>query len=284
MIDLPITDTHVHLWDVERAPYAWLTDLPLLHQTHGVDEYDEAIGEAPIETIVFVECTESFDDEQSRAEVRWVSSLAEQDDRIQGIVAHASLEKGEAARPHLEWLAQNSLVKGTRRLLQDEPDAFFDRPEFVEGVQLLEEFGFPFDVTVRSHQLPEVIDLVDQCPGVSFVLDHIGKPNIEDGHFDTWSTHVSSLAQRQNVTCKLSGVLTEADSETWTPDEVRPYLEHALDCFGVDRLMFGSDWPVVRLAAEYPTWLDLLNTTLQGYSNSQKRELFQLTAKRIYQL
>lgn len=284
MIDLPITDTHVHLWDVERTTYSWLSDLPLLHETHGVEEYDDATGDAPIETIVFVECTESFDDEESREEVRWVSSLAETDERIQGIIAHASLEKGQEARPHLDWLAQNPRVKGVRRLLQDESEAFFERKDFIEGVQLLEEYGLTFDITVRAHQLPAVIDLVDQCPGVSFVLDHLGKPNIEDGLFDTWSTHLTSLAERQNVTCKLSGVLTEADPETWTPVEIRPYLEHALDCFGVDRLMFGSDWPVVRLAADYPTWLDLLDTTLHGISRSEKRELFHSTPKRIYQL
>lgn len=284
MLEPSIVDTHVHLWDLDRLPYPWLQDLPLLHETHGLDDYDEAIGEARVKHFVFVECTESLDDETSRDEVRWVSSLAQQDDRLQGIVAHASLEEGREARDHLEWLAQRPLVKGVRRLLQDEPDRFFRRSSFVEGLQMLPAFNLSFDVTVRAPQLPDVIDLVDQCPDVRFVLDHIGKPNIREGRLDPWREHLASLAERSNVVCKLSGVLTEADLEGWTPDGVRPYLEHALECFGVDRVMFGGDWPVLRLAADYPTWLDVLEPVLQDYSEAERGEILSSNAKRMYGL
>lgn len=284
MDSIPIVDTHVHLWDLDRMTYPWLEDLPSIYETHRLVEYDAAIGDAPVEALVFVECTVSFDDEKSRQEVEWVASLAERDERIQGIVAHASLENGRAEREHLEWLARQPLVTGVRRILQSESDDFLRRPAFVEGVQMLAEFDFTFDLTVQAPQLPSVIELVDTCPNVDFVLDHLGKPNIQEEEFDNWSESLSALAERPNVVCKLSGVLTEADPEDWTTAEVRPYIDHAIEQFGVDRLMFGGDWPVLRLAADYPTWLKVLAEMLDRHSADEKRRLFQQTAKRVYQL
>jgi L-fuconolactonase len=284
MSTLPIIDTHVHLWDLDRMAYPWLEDLPSIHETYRLEEYNAAAGDAPVEALIFVECTVSFDNEKSRQEVQWVSSLAEHEERIQGIVAHASLETGHADRDHLEWLAQQPLVTGVRRILQSEPDEFLQRPSFVEGVRMLAEFDFTFDITVRAAQLPSVIDLVDKCPDVDFVLDHIGKPNIQDGEFEPWSESLSALAERPNVVCKLSGVLTEANPEDWTTAEVRPYIDHAIEQFGVDRLMFGGDWPVLLLAADYPTWLEVLTNILERHTTDQKRRLFQKTAERVYQL
>jgi len=284
MNDLLIADTHVHLWDLERVSYPWLEDLPKLNATHGLAEYDAAIGDAPVEKMVFVECTVAFDDAKSRGEVEWVASLADQDPRLQGIVAHASLERGAAVRSHLEWLTQQPLVKGVRRLLQSEEDAFFHRSPFVEGVQMLAEFGFTFDLTVRAPQLPAAIDLVDRCPQITFVLDHIGKPRIQKGKLEGWRTSLAALANRPNVACKISGVLTEADPDNWSFEDVKPYLEHALDCFGFDRVMFGGDWPVLRLAATYPAWLDVLQAALQGYTPAEKRKLFLTNAERVYRL
>jgi L-fuconolactonase len=284
MSTLPIVDSHVHLWDLDRMSYPWLEDLPSIHETHRLEEYDAAIGDAPVEALVFVECTVSFDNQMSRQEVQWVSSLAERDERIQGIVAHASLEDGRAGRDHLEWLAQQPLVTGVRRILQAESDEFLQRPRFIEGVQMLAEFDFTFDLTVQAPQLPSVLELVDACPDVTFVLDHIGKPNIEEGAFEPWSTNLAALAERPNVVCKLSGVLTEADPEDWTTQEIRPYVDHAIKQFGFDRLMFGGDWPVLRLAADYRTWLAVLTDALSRYTEEEKRRLFQDTAERVYRL
>jgi len=284
MSTVPIADSHVHLWDLDRMSYPWLEDLPSIHETHLLEEYEAAIGDAPVEKLVFVECTVSFDDEKSRQEVQWVSSLAEQDKRIQGIVGHASLENGRAEREHLEWLAQQPLVTGVRRILQSEPDDFLQRPAFVEGVQMLAEFDFTFDLTVQAPQLPSVIELVDACTDVDFVLNHLGKPNIQDGEFDPWGESLSALAERPNVVCKLSGVLTEADPENWTTKEIRPYVDHAVKQFGFDRLLFGGDWPVLRLAADYSTWLKVLSDTLSHYTEEEKRRLFQGTAERVYRL
>lgn len=284
MSEIPIVDTHVHLWEIERFSYAWLDGFPRLQETHGLEAYDAATADAEIQSMVFVECTESFDDETARREVEWVRALADKDDRLQGIVAHASLEKGKRARSQLKWLAQWPRVKGVRRILQDEAETFCLRPNFIEGVQMLSDYDFTFDLTVRAHQLENVVGLVDQCPEVDFVLDHIGKPDIRADRREPWGNHLAALAERPHVACKISGLLTEAALDDWTVDDVRPYLEHALECFGMDRVLFGSDWPVVRLAAEYATWLGVLNECLQGYSQQEKEKLFRENAHRVYNL
>ena len=284
MDDVSIVDSHVHLWEVDRLPYAWLEDLPPLNRTHGLAEYDSAVGAAPIEEIVFVECTEAFDDEVSRREVEWVTGLAEQDPRIRGIVAHASLEKGDRVREHLDWLADRPLVKGVRRLLQDEPDAFFGRADFREGLRHLARYDFSFDLTIRAPQLPAAIDLVDACPEVSFVLDHLGKPRVRAGEIEAWDDGLAALAERPNVVCKLSGVLTEADPEAWTVDDVRPYIERAYEHFGPERILFGGDWPVLRLAADLPAWLEVLDAVLGELSPAEQRALYRTTAERVYRL
>jgi L-fuconolactonase len=284
MDDRSIIDTHVHLWDVDRLSYAWLEEFPQLNRTHGLDEYDAAAGPAPIEQIVFVECTESFDDDVSRREVEWAAGLVEQDSRIQGIVAHASLEKGREARPHLDWLADRPLVTGVRRILQEEERTFFHRDDFVEGLRLLADYNFSFDLTVKAPQLPAALDLVDRCPDVTFVLDHLGKPRIREKKFNTWDEHVGALAERPNVVCKFSGLLTEADLENWTVDAVRPYIERAYEHFGPDRILFGGDWPVLRLAADLRTWLDLLDTVFGALSSAEREALYRTNAERIYGL
>ena len=279
-----LVDSHVHLWDVEHLPYAWLEDHPPLNRTHDLDAFDRATDTVPVDTFVFVECTESFDDTVSRREVEWASALAEEDPRLAGIVAHASLEKGDRVRKHLDWLAERPLVTGVRRLLQEEPVAFFAQPEFRDGVRALANYDFSFDLTVRAPQLPAAIELVDACPDVQFVLDHLGKPRIRDGAFDPWAQILAALAERPNVVCKLSGVLTEADPEAWTVDTVRPYIEEALAQFGAERVLFGGDWPVLRLAADYPTWVDVLETVLNRASTTEKMALFRGTAERVYGL
>ena len=278
-------DTHVHLWDLDRAPYVWLDKLPVLQKTHGLAEFEAATSEARVEKLVFVECTGSFDDGASQREVAWVSGLAERDTRIQGIVAHASLERGYKDRKHLTWLAQQPLVKGVRRLLQGEADPNFClQPAFLDGVRSLAEYSFTFDICVFHHQLPSVIQLVEACPDVRFVLDHLGKPPVREGKTEPWKTHITELAAYPNVACKISGLLTEADLDAWTPADVRPYIDHALKAFGFGRVLYGSDWPVLRLAADYAAWLRLVREAVQGFPREDQEKLFRLNAERVYRV
>lgn len=277
-----LIDTHVHLWDPDRLPYAWLENVPLLNQPHGPSEYREATEGADVDGMVFVECTESFDDAVSKQEVEWVQSVAEEEARLQAIVAHASLEKGAEARSHLDWLSDQPLVTGVRRILQDEAADFLTQEDFVGGVQLLGTYDYTFDLTVQSEQLDATVELVDRCPNVQFVLDHLGKPQIRDGEWTPWADTIVQLADRENVACKLSGVLTEADLDHWTYEDVAPYLEHAVMCFGRNRILFGSDWPVLRLAADYSTWLDVVHRFVEDGMVVEREGLFRKNAERIY--
>jgi L-fuconolactonase len=283
MPDFPLIDTHVHLWEPGRLNYAWLAGVPALNRPHALAEFRRDCGGVAVVKWVFVQC--ECVPAQSQAEAEWVSGLAQRDPRLGGIVAQAPLEIGAAVAPALARLAALPLVKGVRRLLQAEADdAFCLRPDFVRGVQLLPQFGLSFDLCIFHRQLANVIQLVRRCPEVSFVLDHIGKPDIKAGRLDPWRTELRELAALPNVTCKLSGLVTEADWAAWTPADLQPYLDHVLACFGADRVMFGGDWPVSTQATDYPRWVATLDAALGGCSRDERHRIYVRNAERVYRV
>ena len=279
----PLVDSHVHLWDPARLRYPWLAGLPRLNRLHGPAEFRTACGPVSAGKLVFVEC--GCDRAQSYAEAEWITGLAAAEPRLRGIVAHVSLEKGDAAEADLARLASLPMVKGVRRLLQEEKDdAFCLRPDFVRGVRRLARFGFTFDVCIYHRQLAGVIALARQCPEVSFVLDHLGKPGIRAGLLDPWRAEMRVLAALPNVVCKLSGVATEADHAAWTPAQLRPYIDHALACFGPGRVMFGGDWPVSTLATDYPRWVATVDEVLAGFSETDRQRIYVANAEAFYRV
>jgi L-fuconolactonase len=233
--------------------------------------------------MVFLQC--EVDPTQFRAEAAWVTSLAQQDPRIEGIVPWAPLEKGDAARPDLEQFAANPLIKGVRRIIQFEPDIEFClRPDFVRGVQALADYGFSFDICISHIQLANTIKLVEQCPDVKFILDHIGKPDIKNHLLDPWRDEIRTLAALPNVWCKISGLVTEADHQQWTRDDLKPYIDHVIESFGFDRVMYGGDWPVAYQATDYPRWVETLEWAIAGCSDAELRKLFRENAVSFYRL
>ena len=282
MSNFPIVDTHVHLWDPEYLSYPWLEEVPALNRSFLLPDYRTAYGTLDIEAMVFLECDVHPDD--GLKETEWVTVLAADEPRIKGIVAGAPLENGESARPVIEVLADNPLVKGVRRLIQSESIEFCVQPDFVKGVQILEEFGLSFDLCIYHPQLANTIELVKQCPNVQFILDHIGKPDIENQLFDPWKREIQTLAELPNTFCKISGMVTEASHENWTPADLKPYIEHVIECFGFDRVIYGSDWPVSTLAAEYQGWFATLNWAVEGCSDDERNRLFHDNAVGFYRL
>lgn len=281
MIRFPITDTHVHLWDIGKLRYPWLDGVPYLNRSFLLSDYNAACGPVKVETMVFMQC--ECDPSQSRDEVAWVTELARTDRRIRGIVAQAPLEKGEAARQDVEALARNPLVKGVRRLIQSESDPQFClRPGFVAGVNLLSELGLVFDICISHTQLASAIRLVQKCPSVRMILDHIGKPDIKRGLREPWMTELKALAGFPNVWCKVSSLATEADHDSWTVDDLRPYVDRVFDCFGFDRTVFAGDWPVSSLAAHYPACVQALEQLLPGASEAELRKLFRDNGRSFY--
>jgi L-fuconolactonase len=286
MPNFPIVDTHVHLWNPKHFRIPWLDGNELLNQTYELAEYNAHTQGVAIEAMVYAEVDVA--PSYRLLEAQWVDALAKHDPRIQGIIASAPLEDGEAVRSLLQALRSvGPRVKGIRRLLQGERDGGFAlQPGFLAGVQALSDYQLSFDICITRHQLPHAIELVGRCPRVQFILDHIANPDIKGSEMEPWRTHLAELAALPNVACKVSGIATNATPETWTAEELRPYVEHVLSSFGEDRVMFGGDWPVVLMNSSYARWAEALDalTAAIGLSDAQQRKLWAENAKRIYRL
>jgi L-fuconolactonase len=283
MPSFPIVDSHVHLYNIDRLSYPWLDAVPQIRRSHLPVDFDRARGPVEVDKIVFAEVDVA--EGRNIDEAKFVAGLAEGDRRIQGIIACGRVERGAAVREELDALVQIGILRGIRRLIQGQPDPEFClRPAFIEGVQLLPGYGLPFDVCILHHQLPNTIAFLKQCPDVLFVIDHIAKPGIKNGFVEPWKTQIREIAAMPNTVCKISGVVTEADHRAWTPEQVRPYVEHIIDCFGFDRVLFGGDWPVLELAATYPRWVEIVDGIVAGASQDEKRKLYRDTAIRVYRL
>ena len=276
-----IVDSHVHLWNPAKLRYAWLDGLPALNRPFLPADFSSATAGGNVGKLIFVES--GCEPSQSLAEVAWAAGLEKIEPRLKGIVAHASVEKGEAVRRELEALAGEPLVKGVRRLLQGETNLDFCRqPKFLAGIRLLAEFGFTFDLCIRSGQLPGVTELVKRVPQVTFILDHCGKPGVRAGDTEPWASDLKNLAAQPNVVCKISGLTTEADHGRWQPGDLEFYLGRALEFFGFDRVLFGGDWPVATLATSYERWLETVQQFVSSAGEADRSKLFQTNAERIY--
>ena len=284
MPDFPIVDAHLHLWDPDRLRLPWIDGDATLGRRFGPAEYAEHTQGIAIEAMVYLEV--DVDPHYALLEPRWVAERAQEDPRIKAIVAHAPVEHGQRARAFLDALvATTPLIKGVRRLLQGEKEVDFClRPDFVRGVQLLAEYGLSFDICIFHPQLAAATELVRRCPQVNFILDHLGKPNIKDHVLDPWRAQMRELAALPNVICKVSGAVTEADHEHWSSADLRPYVEHAIEVFGEDRVAFGGDWPVVLRASSYRRWVETLDELTAGLSDAARRKLWAENAKRFYRI
>lgn len=282
MPPFPIVDSHVHLWNPERFLMPWLSGSDVLGRSYLPSDYRSLTGNVDIEAFVYVEV--DVEPHYALLEAQWVNSLATDEPRLQAIVAHAPLEHGRHVDSCLAALHTiGPRIKGVRRLLQGEanPD-FCLQDSFMTGVQLLPHYDFSFDICIRHYQLEAATELVRRCPEVSFILDHIAKPDIAARLRDPWYAQMRSLASLPNVVCKISGVITEANHQSWTAEDIAPYIGHALDVFGEDRVLFGSDWPVVRLAAEYERWVETLDRLTANLSATARQKLWVENARRAY--
>ena len=283
VIDFPIIDSHIHLLDLQRFRYSWAAGAPKLKRDWSVDDLAACATPYEIEGLVFVEV--DVDHPQHLDEADWVQSLAARDPRVKGAVMCLPMEQGEAVEADMARIAKLPVTRGVRRLIQNQRDPdFVLRPEVLAALRLLPKYDLVFDVCIFHHQLPNTLEMIRRCPDVSFVLDHIAKPGIKAGLHEPWRTLIRQVAAEPNVVCKLSGVTTEADHEQWTRDQLRPYIDHVVACFGMDRIMYGGDWPVSELAGPYVGWLEALDWATHEFSHADKRKLFRDNAARIYRL
>jgi L-fuconolactonase len=273
-----ILDAHAHFWDPHARRHAWLDEHPSLQRRFGPEDYDP--GRHDVHGTIFVEADCREDD--ALGEVGWVAELAARDPRVRGIVAYSPVHLGARAAPAVAALAATPGIVGVRRLLQDEPSSFLrDDAALADGVRLLADYGLAFDLCVRHHQLRAAGALVAACPDVTFVLDHLGKPPVAAGELDPWREDLALLAARGRVVCKLSGLATEA-APGWRPADLRPYLDVALDVFGPERCMVGSDWPVSTLATSVEAWFDLVLEATAQLARGERDAVLHDTARSIY--
>lgn len=284
MADFPIVDSHLHLWNPERFRMSWLDGNAVLNQRYELPEYREHTQDLPIVGMVYLQT--EVETPYALLEARWAVERADEDTRLRGIVAWAPLEYGDRARAFLEALVElGPRIKGIRRIIQFESDLEFClRPDFVRGVQILSEYRLSFDICIDHRHLANAIKMVARCPETSFILDHIGKPRIREQVLDPWRAQIKELAGFPNVMCKVSGLVTEADHQNWTIEQLRPYVDHVVEVFGEDRIAFGGDWPVAFQAAAYPRWVDTLDQLTADLSAEAKRKLWAENAARFYRL
>jgi L-fuconolactonase len=272
-------DAHHHLWKYSEAKYPWMLDgMESIRRDFLIPELQAAIRNAGINGTVAVQARQTVE------ETEWLLDLAGGNDLIRGVVGWVPLADANVVT-HLETLSAEAKLRGVRHVLHDEADDFYMlRDDFNRGVSLLRDFGLQYDILIFERHLSQTIQFVDRHPNQRFVLDHIAKPRIRDHAQSSWESLVAELARRENVWCKLSGMVTEADWTNWTESDLRPYFDTVLAAFGAERLMFGSDWPVILVACGYKRWADLVLSWISQLSATEQLSIMGGTARRAYSL
>lgn len=289
MPDFPIIDTHLHLWDPQRLRYSWLDGNALLNKPYLVEDYRRDCGKVEVEAMVFLECYADFDADSGQylEEIVFVEEEAKRDPRLKAIVPMAPLEKGKAVEPMLAEMAEkHPLVRGIRRIMEfdADPHAFTMAPNFIEGVNLLDQFGMHFEINVNYAQMKTVLEFVKHVPNVKMILDHCGKPGIRGHHIEQYRRQMTELARHPNVWCKLSDLPVEADWKSWSEADIRPFIDATVEAFGVDRIIYAGDWPVCLQATTLERWVEVLDHGLSGLSEADRRKIYRDNANSFYRL
>ena len=277
-----IVDTHQHLWDLDLFRYAWLQQLPGLNRSFRMNDYLAATNGLAIEKSVHLEA--DVDEPFMLDETMHLLRLADcADNPLEGVVACGRPESKEF-KTYVEKIAGHPKLRGVRRVLHTRPDDLGQSETFIENVCSLSGYGLSFDICVLARQLPIAIRLVSQCPDVTFILDHCGVPQVRDKILNPWRSLIREIAKFPNVFCKISGLIAYADPNNWTAEDLRPYVDHAIECFGWDRVMFGSDWPVCTVSASYRQWVDVLLSLTRSAGAANQKKLFHDNAILVYRL
>ena len=248
-----------------------------LRRDYLANDLCEALATAKVDGTVVVQARESVE------ETMWLLDCARKTAVIQGVVGWAPLMADNLAGI-IDSFDGGKILAGFREVVQGRPDGYLDQSEFNRGMEQLTKLGLTYDLLIYQHQLEEAVRLVDRHPNQRFVLDHAGKPKIAQAEIEPWRTNLLALSKRANVTCKISGLVTEADWSHWTPESLRPYLDACVDAFGPHRLMAGSDWPVCLVATGYATWWDVLRRYFEDFSSDERASVFGETAVAVYDL
>jgi len=271
-------DAHHHLWHYSAAEYEWINDQMATLRRHFLPaDFIDELTVAGVSGAVTVQARQTLE------ETRWLLELAAKHKEILGVVGWAPIASPQFEHS-LSALATNPKLVGLRHVVQDEPQGFLDSEDFNRGIRILRETGLVYDLLIVEHQLGEATRFVDRHPNQVFVLDHIAKPKIAARELEPWRTQIHELSRRNNICCKVSGMVTEDSWSHWSVESLRPYLDTVVDAFGADRLLTGSDWPVCLVATNYMQWWQLLRDFFAHFSDDERANIFGATAAGIYNL
>jgi L-fuconolactonase len=272
-------DTHQHFWRYNPEEFGWIDDsIAALRRDFLPHDLEPELAAAGFDGSIAVQARQTLE------ETRWLIDLAASSPFILGVVGWVDLRSPDV-RLHLEEFAGNPNMLGIRHIVQSEPDdRFLLQPDFLRGVTVLEEFDLTYDILIYPKHLPVAAEFVQRFPRQRFVLDHLAKPPIKSGDLQPWDSGIRELAKSPNVFCKLSGLMTEADWKNWKPEHIAPYLDVALDSFGPDRLMIGSDWPVCSVAASYSRAMNAVREYLSKYPTDVQNAVLGENAQRFWRL
>jgi len=274
-----IIDSHQHFWQYEPAKHSWIDDdMAVIRRDFLPSDLQKVYQENRVDGCVAVQA------DQTLAETNFLVDLALKNDFIKGIVGWVNL-RGNDIEQILEKYSHHKTVKGFRHVVQGEPDHnFLLRPNFLKGISALEKYSFTYDILIFPHQLGATLEFVRRFPNIKFVIDHIAKPYIKDGFFEGWANQMKAIAKFENVFCKVSGMITEANYKTWTEAQLNPYMDLVFKAFGTDRIMFGSDWPVCLVAGNYSQVKNIVTNYIADLSDDEKANIMGLNAISFYNL
>jgi L-fuconolactonase len=271
-------DSHQHFWKFDPVRDAWISDdMKVIQRDFLPGDLESHLKQNQFDGCVSVQA------DQSDTETHFLLELAQQHDFINGVVGWVDLQSPNL-HAKLESLSRYQKLKGFRHIVQAEPDGFLHQPAFRQGIRLLKELNYTYDILIYPRQFEDAIAFVNANPDQSFVIDHLAKPLIREGEIHRWSRYMKELAQFPQVYCKLSGMVTEADWKNWRYDDFIPYMETTLAYFGAGRVMYGSDWPVCLVAATFDQQLGIVERFISTLSASEKKSIMGGNAIRFYNL
>ena len=273
-----IMDAHQHFWQYDPVRDAWIDDsMKVIQRDFLPDDLKLYLDPNGVEGCLAVQA------DQWEPETDFLLQLAEKHDFIKAVVGWVNLRATGLDR-QLEYYSSNKKLAGFRHVVQGEKDVnFLLREDFCRGISALEPYGFTYDILVFPHQLGAVLEFVRRFPNQKFVIDHLAKPYIRDGYFDGWATLMREIAKEENVFCKISGMITEADWHHWKYEDFLPYLDQVTTSFGIERLMYGSDWPVCLVAGGYDAVIGIVRRYFDNFTTGEKAKVFGENALRFYE-
>ena len=279
-----VVDSHQHLWDLNKFRLPWTATSPALARDYTMRDYLAATAGIPIEKSIYLEV--DVEPSQQQAEADYIAELCR---RGTGPLAAAVISGRPAAdnfRDYIAGFKAHPYIRGLRQVLHVEstPQGYCLQKSFLAGIQYLGELGLSYDICMRAAELPDAARLIDECPGTSFILDHCGNADLRVKDQAAWKRDIAAVAKRPSVVVKVSGIIARATPGKWTVDDLAGIVNHTLDVFGPDRVMFGGDWPVCTLGASYKQWFDALRKIVANRPESEQRRLFHDNAIRHYRL